>query len=422
MKKRWKNKLVLLLACLAGLFLFAGCSVGESLEEVLANRNLTAQVTYYSNGGTFDGSPNKKEMYYKDGDEVLNIQSKSNTLSGTAKIERAYHDFEGWYYAELSNGKPVFDEGETSPRPSEKKVTFPVKVKEGDHLYLVAKWTAHMKVRVKVLYYTDTNQPCEGVTMTVNGTTYNKGDEIKSFTYDNDEVKRPGTGAYYTPFASTKTEGFTFVDYYLDEACTKPLINAWPLEKADDQTTDAILYAKYIQGDWTVVRETRDILDTDREDNPIGMFGKVSAEMKYWVANDIQTGGLVVKPMENFAATVWGNGFTISGLKISELGVTSEKSLFGNIAATAVIKDLTLDDVNFTYTLTQSTTVYFSFTTIEEGATVENVTLRGILETRSNAGIIPTKRKYGNKAGSYTSDEQYESVTQGQEFTVIQTA
>ena len=63
MKRRMRTKLIVLLMAILSLFVFAGCSMGESLDEALATRDLTAQVTYYANGG-FGGSI--KDFFFGD--------------------------------------------------------------------------------------------------------------------------------------------------------------------------------------------------------------------------------------------------------------------------------------------------------------------------------------------------------------------
>ena len=112
MMKKQKSKLIVLFASMVAAFMLGGCSFGETFEEVLAGKELDAQVTYYSNGGEFEGSSNKKDMYYKSGVKALNIGVDSVT-NGTAQISRKNYQFGGWYYAVLDEeGNPIYEDEE----------------------------------------------------------------------------------------------------------------------------------------------------------------------------------------------------------------------------------------------------------------------------------------------------------------------
>ncbi len=413
MKKKFKSKLILIFAAIASLLLLGGCKIGESLEEVRENRNLTSQVTYYSNGGNFENDLPYKDIYYAGDSEVFNV-GVTGTVNGTATISRANHDFGGWYYAEMSGDEPVFENADDeTPKISDTKVEFPLIIDEDEHLYLVAKWLPHVKVQVKLVYFTDQNVKDETPTelITAGGKTYKNGDDLMSYTYDNGLVEKPGTGDYYAPLSNVT--GFSFVDYYTESACENALINAWPLVQEEEQEADAVIYAKYIPGEWNIVREKNDIYDK----YGAGMLGSNTSDKRYWVAGDIET-DLKVNPLQSFDWTIWGNGFTISGLKIDKRNVEGKVSLFGDIKSTAVIKDLTLDAMNIRYTSKTGATaeVFFSFTSMENGATVSGVKLKGELYFTGTS----TPRLYGTK-GAYTTDEEYEEGTHGEEFTVEKT-
>ncbi len=409
MKKKFKSKLILLFAGLASLFLLGGCSVGESLEEVRENRDLVSQVTYYSNGGTFDGDPDKKEMYYKEGMEVFNV-GVDGTFNGTADVERANHDFGGWYYAEMNGDEPVFvDEEKTMPKISDKKVEFPLIIGANEHLYLVAKWFPHVQVQVQVVYFTvqDVAETNTEAAMTVKGKTYASGSVIKNFTYDEGKVMKPGTGDYYAPFRAKDVAEYTFVDYYKDKECTQSLYESWPLEKAEEQTADAVIYAKYIPGTWSIVRDGNDVFKLEKG-KASGMLAPENEGKKYWVAYDIDAKDVKnMKPLAAYNWTIWGNNHTISNLKVEGKDIDQETSLFGVIGATAVLKDLNLTGLSLNYTLKANATIRFSFTNIEEGASVSNVELSGSMTCTAGEGVTATEYLYGKVNGVFTSDEDY---------------
>ena len=113
MKRKFKNKLLIILTVLASLFIFGGCTLGETFEEILSTRDLNPYVTYYANGGIFEDKKSEKNIYYKIGSGVLNIAETSNTTSGTVKVNRDGYTLLGWYFVELDEeGKPIFEDEE----------------------------------------------------------------------------------------------------------------------------------------------------------------------------------------------------------------------------------------------------------------------------------------------------------------------
>ena len=54
MKRTFKNILMILLIVLASLLVFGGCTLKPTLDDVLDEFELVAQVTYSANGGAFE--------------------------------------------------------------------------------------------------------------------------------------------------------------------------------------------------------------------------------------------------------------------------------------------------------------------------------------------------------------------------------
>ena len=84
MKKKLKSTLLIILMAIAALFVLVGCSLGDSLKDIVQNNDLEAQVTYYVNNENAKFTPNTakvKYMYYKAGAKVLNIGSSSSPIS-----------------------------------------------------------------------------------------------------------------------------------------------------------------------------------------------------------------------------------------------------------------------------------------------------------------------------------------------------
>ncbi len=363
MKMKLKSKLIALFVLLASLFILGGCSVGESLEEIIADRGLVARVTYYANGGTFNGTPEKKEMYYPEGAKAIDIGNEDISItSGTVKIERNDYDFAGWYYAVLdSEGKPELN-ADKSYKLGE-KVDFSQTLTAGDHWHVVAKWATRVQLVFKLVAdkgETITNVP---VKEDAKEETFENGDIVlrRSYSLQTNAVSRP-----QSPF-TVKNKTHTFLEYYMEETCEN--IVSWPYYKKDNQTEDEVIYAKYIKGDWNIVKDGQGVHD---------MF--TYPEKNYWIFQDIVATDVQVEPVANFTGTIKGNNHTISNLSVVKAQVRSEKhqGMFGNIKAGANIENITFSNVTMRYTTKESNIHFaFAFTSIETGATIDNVTIQG---------------------------------------------
>lgn len=390
--------MILFLAGLASLFLLGGCSFGATLEEIREENGLDAQVTYYSNGGTFSGTPEKKELYYKSGTLALDIgNEKVGIISGGITLSRVNYEFDGWYYAVLDEeGNPVFlDEGKTQYKLGD-PVDFSVPLGANEHRQVVAKWLAKVKVNIQLVCSFE-----EGETLVngKDGTVYKEGDVIASYNYDtSDRVGDPKSKA---PI-EVKDKTHTFVEYYADQACTQYV--SWPLVKGEEQETDATIYAKYVKGDWTVVRKTEDVTD---------MFSKITAGKRYWLMRDIDMSGkrIAVNTNANFSGEIQGNGYTISNLTVFRGAISGGSiSMFGNIKKDTILENLYFTDLKFEYSLKTSANVYFAFSSIEQGAVVHNVTLSGTMTISkpNSADVLNMTSGYENALyGGYTTDADY---------------
>ena len=408
MRKKQRSKWILFLAALASFFMLGGCSLGESFEDALANRNLTAQVTYYSNGGMFEGTPEKKEMYYKSGSKALNI-GVVNPTSGTVEITRNNYVFDGWYYAVLDdNGAPIYEDAQAKTYKLGEKVDFSVCLQEGDHWIVVAKWLANVKVNVVLACDADAEIPVK-VKAGEEAKSYKNGDVVAVRTYDTkDEVVNPGEGK--APF-TVQGKGYTFVEYYLDEACTS--LVQWPIKK---QEADVTVYAKYIAGEWDVVRTSRDVSS---------MFNSITTGARYWLVKDVDATGIKIAAKTIFDGEIQGNVFTISNLTVqkSQITANSNVSFFGEIQSTAIIENLTLDGLTFIYSLVSApVNIYFVFTSIAEGARINGVQLSGEMTvTKGEQHFISNLvNGYENCLfGGFATDAEYLTQTNSNGFTVV---
>ncbi len=357
MIKKVKTKLLVLLACLAALFLLGGCTLGLTLKELIDENNLVAQVSYYANGGKFDGSMNVKEMYYKENSPILDI---GNNADAKIKIENTGFDFAGWYYIETDSSGNLVKKEDGSYKLLQ-KVDFTERIQKGEHWHIAAGWSTKVVLNIQLV--------CDAgveLTMDVGGEekTVTNGAIIDNRPYD------PATDSVRVsaiPSLTDKNANYIFVEYYEDEACTKPVSVVY---KEDGQQTDGVVYARYIEKSWTVVKNANAVKS---------MFFNATADKKYWLAKDVDLKGEEIKNNSNFACELQGNGFTIKNLKVNDKEVADNYvgSLFGDIAATAVIQNVTFENVIAQYAYARNdrsgVELYFVCRSIADGATINAI-------------------------------------------------
>ena len=349
-KKKWG--LTLALATAASLFIFSGCTVGESLEEIVEENDLVAQVTYYANGGDFgitvsDTSDRenvllsqKKELYYKDGSKIADIGNI--TLSnGSIDFERRDYDFAGWYYVETdADGNIVYEvndvDGVTYMKLGD-KVDFSKTIEDGEHWYLCAAWTPRVKVKMQLVC--DTLTDGETIKGKIDGkdVELKNGDIVHEFSFST-KGKVESVSDSWTP--SFEAENGTYVAYYADQACTQAV--EWPIMNTEN--TDVFIYAKYLEGAWTVLRTADDVT------GKLFGFDATQSDTKFYLYDDIDATGKTVAPLDGFAATLEGNGYTISGLTVEcTLKKTVQTAVLGNLETTAKIKDISFNGLTVSY-------------------------------------------------------------------------
>jgi hypothetical protein len=409
MGKKLKKTLLVLLLAICALFVFAGCELGETLDDALALRGLDAQVTYYANGGRFESNNQKKktDFYYKSGSKAYDYGT--GTFSGSAKIDRANFEFDGWYFVVevLDEENGICELGE--------KVDFSVPLQEGDHWLVAAKWKALSGL--KIVMVSEDGKTVNGTANDKNKTpvSYENGAMIAEIEYDYTTDKIASA-----PKEQFKVTGktHTFYTYYDDPECTQRTV--FPITRGDEQRT---IYAKYLAGEWTVVADTGAVRS---------MFSNLQSgtNKRYCLLGDIDCSKIEVVNIRKMNGEINGNGYTLKGLKI--IGDLSGKNnrfgLFGEIGETAKITDLTIENVSMTAKFsTQSfhADVYFLFASKHADATISNVKVSGSLtitgpdscvadNLMKDGAIVYTNCLYGG----YDTDEAYVNETNGEEFVV----
>ncbi len=402
MKRTFKNKLLILLLAITALFVFGGCSLSESLDEALNNRNLVARVTYHSNGGAFGNSVLQKDLYYPEDAQALEIGIGKIT-SGSILITRTGYELVGWYHVKTDDeGNPLFEDEAAKTYQLGEEVDFEKALQKDDHWIVAAKW--RKIVGVKVILVCDDDATIEVdkalASITEGKTSFKNGDEIGELDYNSQNKVTLNTSEPEDKIFTVKDKTHTFLQYYSDPACTQPLSGT--LQRGE---TDVTIYAKYIEGDWTKVSTKMDVST---------MFTGLGNDNKYWIMQDIDCAGTTIAPVARVAATIKGNGHTISGLNLVKTLDASihEVSIFGAITADASIEDITFENVTMTYKSRTEMTpkIYGVFTSIENGATVANAHISGKMsfEGSGNSAASNFTGEYVNCLfGGFATDSAY---------------
>ena len=395
--KKFKCKIIGVLLGLAAVFTAAGCSLNKSEDQIKEQYNLNACVTYYGNGGCFNDKGEKTEVtlwldatsaypYNMPSDnEELNESSNHQAGKGTMHVSRDRYVFEGWYYALLdeTTGEPLVDENGNVLMGDPVDFSDPVSV--GDHLYVVAKWSKKEHVEIRLVSDVDFTATVQKLDAEGNQMFDKNGKlETESKVVKNGDVlqlKEYSTTSKtvrlsYSSEPASNAVGVSFFAYYADAECTQMLsgtdLTIRPLGNGQNQ----VVYAKYIEGDWAVIRSNEDYTK---------LFNSAVMKDNYWLLCDLDLTGKSITPRTSFSGTIMGNGHTIKGLKVSasrsSVRENSTQSIFGEIKATAKISDLILEDWSLEIETNRSTvkniTTYIFWSKVEEGAVFENVTIKG---------------------------------------------
>ena len=420
MKRKFKNKLIVLLLALMSLFLLGGCSFSQTLDEFRKAENLKVHITYYVNGGSFSAtSDKKKELYYKVDDYPLEITEATATISGGFNISREGYLFLGWYEV-----VEVKDEAQGLCELGA-KFDFTKPLQEGD-LKIAAKWQKDEGVRIVMAQVIDEDMSViEDATIEVGDakdyiaegkTSFTVGEELGEIAYDYSDQLRESSASPDSKLFTVKDKEYTFYGYYADPECQTAV--AWPLTRGTTQTT---IYAKYLKGDWSFVKTEDDVV--------IDMFGGggLARGDRYWLMNDIDCTGSTVIPLTQFAGTIKGNGYAIQNLSVEkDVGRGDKLAFLGNLTETARIENVDFENLTIKYTSTKNTFIteefYFVFLSKHADATISDVNMQGTMTIKGASGSAIANMENGGKDhclyGGYTLDSAYIEESQGNGFNV----
>ena len=388
-KTRIKLSIILIVCMFAALT--AGCVMGEgSLDDYLKDNGAEIQcVTYYGNGGTFNENDTKTVMdvYYKPDSYIISSQQEKFS------VNRIFYDFDAWYYGQLDGeGKPVLDKDGNLILTS-KKLGDKEKIAAGEHKYVGAKWNAKVALEIYLV--------ADGFDVTSGDTVYKNGDKLKTVNFGSDK--------YYG--LSEKTDAVaakdaTFLSFYSDEACTNPITSVAKPGEANAENVK--IYAKYLQGKWTVVRNATNVVTMFNNSSNGGNYYLFTSEPN----GEIDcTGRKISLSSYNFNIKIEGNGVTIRNLKFESLGISGGPySIFGRFAAEAKIKDLTIKDIEVSVTAKSNLNGLYLVTHGNDGADISGLKIENASLSVTSASLILNIQNNNTDNwlfGGYETDDMY---------------
>ena len=321
------------------------------------------------------------------------------------------------------------------------------------HWYLVATWEVDVQIKYKLVSPTTISGTVDEGKKASSSTDskeeekkpeykeFKTGDVIKSEGFGKTSTSRMINPANFTSenngsnvmFATKLGTTHSFIHLYYDIECTKPVsvggdvINKYAdddpeegphaeVEIDENGTEHRILYAKYIVGRWTPVRDSNDV----------NTMLNTSGATNFFMVNDIDYVGTRTTSSKRDTATyrgiIEGNGYTISNLTIEYSNVenASKSSIFGALGAGAEIRNLTLTDVSFTVSVSaraSSVDIYALFLGVDTSVKFTAFNINGLKLTISDANnatqnLKPTGSEYRTDRWLYSSscdDEEFKT-------------
>lgn len=400
MRFKTKVKLLIILLAVMAASLIAGCSVGEiSIDDFLQEHGAKNQtVTYYANGGSFSGGISSipvKYMYFRE-----NVCITSDFGKEKVPVSRSGYIFKGWYYVELdADGNPVYADKENEiVQSTGTEVDFTRKIQKDEHWYVCAEWERDVYVSYVLV--------CDGgFTVTgSDGKGYKDGDEIYT--------KNFGTGGTATVNGTTvpkESKNATFLQMYYDRECTRPIESYGQISRPADGVEKVEVYAKYIRGKYTVVRDSAGVASmfnlNSYNDTAFYFFNtdkKKEIDCKnvdFYPKNDA------------FNCRIEGNGFTLVNLSFKQDYISggNSYSMLGTLGDTASISNLTLKNVTVTMSLRNNNTtsaLYLVSLGMSDEAKLDGFVIDGVEMEIScpNATDKITNLIYDPSADEYSGD------------------
>lgn len=172
-------------------------------------------------------------------------------------------------------------------------------------------------------------------------------------------------------------DGYTFNGAYFDAEAAKPvdgetITHPGTLSEENAVLENGILqlYVDWLEGEWYRIYNVEQFLDNYSINGSYELFADLDFADENWPTS-LMYG--------NYAGTIRGNGHTIRNVTIEQTNNSKiNAGLFGQLAATAVLEDVTFENVTFNIksgTRMAGTSYGLLAGSIADGATVQNVSI-----------------------------------------------
>ena len=347
MNKKMKA-LLIAFSALASIVLMAGCGADKTPYEENDGENYTVSVKYDANGGTFTtntsvivDSYNISEME-KDTDGQVGIallppDAEMRGNDAFSAVKNGYF-LAGWYSERIESkdaegntiytysGRWDFENGLLEVDASKEYTsTEPI-------LTLYAAWVPQFEIE----YYTrDT------------------GELLASAVFDpttQSEISIPAlseeTGAV-DMFNFPTRDGYTFDKVYYDEAGAEQITTATIAHTGtvDYETGTALnpvmkLYVDWLEGEWYHIYTAEQFVDNASVNGSYIIHADLDFTEEIWPSSLMHG---------TYAGTIQGNGYKMKNITFEQTNNSKNNSgLFGQLAETASISDITFENVSFT--------------------------------------------------------------------------
>lgn len=391
----------------------AGCNIGERTLNDNINDiggNTETRVTYFSNGGTFNGTNSIKHIYYAPDNKIYEIKTSEERGDYDPNIYVVNEGYllDGWYKVKTDeNGDIVYiDEELNTVELTDERIVFPYTIKDGEMLYIGAKWTEDS--RLEYVLVGDFS-----ITGKEDNVTYNPGDIVKS-----EQFGRDGTVTVSATASPLECSDATYLQVFSDAECTTPFSGI--VRKPADGEDNPKIYVKYIKGLWEIVRTASDV-------SQMFSYKMALAGTQFYIypssGNEIDCSSISPgRNTGNFACVIEGNGVTLKNLKFSKsnIGNGESYSIFGSFTSTAKISNLTLSNVELTYSVKSNQTgvdaLYFFCTDYSEETVFDNFRIDGFTMnvTLPESSLVYNLQSYNNWIyGGADTDAEFKEIFTG---------
>lgn len=222
------------------------------------------------------------------------------------------------------------------------------------------------------------------------------GDLLDTYTYNPlsvTEVLAPGwdteKGTMKMNQFPDAPKGYTFQAAYYDKAGTKAVENAvehvgkLDLETASADVTTMDIYLDWMEGEWYHIYTAEQLRKLADENGSYVLCADLDFADESWPSKFA---------FGKFGGIIEGNGYTIKNVTVSQTSKSEENGgLFGVLTETAVIKDVTFENVTyelFTQVVKGAPSYGLFAGKVTDGAAISNVTLaNGTIKIDSNCRI-----------------------------------